>query len=308
VVAPSGEQYPLEHGDQQAVVVSVGGGLRSYQVAGRDVLDGYPADAMADGARAQTLVPWPNRVRDGAWTWRGEDQQLALTEPEQHNAIHGLVRWQPWSLLDRGPDRVVVGVDLYPQPGYPWSLRVENDYRLGAGGLTVVTTVTNRADRPAPVAVGFHPYLTVGTATVDDAVLHLPADRWLPTGEQQIPIDREKVAGSRYDFTTPRPIGDTEIDYTYTDLHRDPDERFRLRLSNPDDGRETVFWLGPAYRYLEVFTGDALPDKDRRRRGLGVEPMTAPPNALASGQDLVVLEPDAQWTGEWGIEPRRWSR
>ena len=62
------------------------------------VLDGYDADAMCDGARCQTLVPWPNRVQDGTWTWEGRARQLALTEPEQHNAIHGLVRWLPWSV------------------------------------------------------------------------------------------------------------------------------------------------------------------------------------------------------------------
>lgn len=303
MTAPSGEQLDVRYGDQHAVVVTVGGGLRSYEVGDRAVLDGYAVDAMADGARAQTLVPWPNRVRDGRWSWRGEDMQLSLTEPEQHNAIHGLVRWVPWTVVEHEEASVVVECSSYPQPGYPWPLRVRNVHRLDGDGLCVTTTITNLGDAPAPVAAGSHPYLTVGTPTIDDAVLHLPADTWMPTGEQQIPTGRRPVDGSDYDFRTARPIGSTQIDYTFTDLARDGDGRFRVRLAHPQGTAAATLWLGPSYRYVELFTGDALPDASRRRCGLGVEPMTAPPDAMATGEDLVVLDPGDSWQGEWGICP-----
>jgi aldose 1-epimerase len=301
---PSGDQLEIARGGHRAVVVTVGGGLRTYDVDGRAVLDGYDVDAMCDGARGQTLVPWPNRVRDGSWQWQGSKQQLALTEPEQHNAIHGLVRWMPWHVLDHTDASVSVGCASYPQPGYPWPFDVTVTYTLADDGLTVRTSITNQGTTPAPVAAGAHPYLTVGTATVDDAILQLPAQTWIPTGDQQIPVGRAAVDGSPYDFRDPRPIVTTEIDYTFTDLDRDDDGRFRLRISSPDGDRSVVFWLGPAYHYVEVFTGDALPDAARRRQGLGVEPMTAPPNAFATGESLIELDPGERWTGEWGITPQ----
>ena len=301
---PSGEQLEIAYDDQRAIVVTVGGGLRTYDVGGGPVLDGYAEDAMADGARGQTLVPWPNRVKDGVWTWQGDKQQLALTEPEQHNAIHGLVRWMPWHVLEHTATSVSVGCASYPQPGYPWPIDVRVTYSLADDGLTVQTSITNNGASPAPVAAGAHPYITVGTPTVDTAVLHLPADEWIPTGEQQIPTGRAPVEGSPYDFRSPRPIGDLEIDYTFSRLHRDEDGRFRLRLAAPDGGRTVTFWLDDAYDFVEIFTGDALPDTSRRRQGLGVEPMTAPPNALASGESLVVLAPGETWSGAWGITAR----
>lgn len=303
LASPSGAQYEIRHGEHQATIVSVSGGLRVYSVGGRDVIDGYADDAICDGARGQTLVPWPNRVKDGTWSFDGTEQQLSLTEPSQHNAIHGLVRWSRWSLGQRDEGMVELECATVAQPGYPWTLHVANRWELGDLGLSVTTTIVNRSETPAPVAAGFHPYLTVGTPTIDDAVLHLPADSWLPTGKQQIPTGKEAVQGSDYDFREPRRLGDIEIDYTFTGLHRDSDGRCRLRMSDPDNSRSVTLWVDEAYPYLEVFTGDALPDPGRRRQGLGVEPMSAPPNALATGESIVVLQPDEAWRGSWGIQP-----
>jgi aldose 1-epimerase len=303
VVAPSGEQFEIRSGEQRAVVVEVGGGLRTYVVGDREILDGYDVAAACDGARCQTLVPWPNRVQDGKWTWRGVDQQLALTEPEQHNAIHGLVRWMPWSVLDRSESAVTLSCTSHPQPGYPWTIEVRNAWSLHDDGLAVETLVVNHSDTDAPVAAGFHPYITVGTASINDALLTVPGQTRLLTGSQQIPTGRESVAGTAYDFRDARPLGDLKIDHTYTDLQRGADGRCRLQLAAPDGGIAVTVWVDEAYPYLEVFTGDALPDPARRRQGLGVEPMSVPPNAFVTGEALSVVRPTESWQGHWGVNP-----
>lgn len=294
---PSGEQFVIATGGTNATVVEVGGALRTLEVDGRQLLDGYPEHATCDGARGQSLLPWPNRVRDGQYSWQGQDYQLDLTEPTNSCAIHGLVRWVNWRCADQGPDSVLMIYRLPPQPGWPWSLDLTLSYSVDATGLTVTTTARNLSDTVAPFATGAHPYLTAGTELIDDATLHLPAASWLPTDPQQIPTGTEPVDGTPYDFRTPRRLGDTKIDYTYAGLERDGGGFCRARLQ----GRwATEIWLDESYPYLEVFTGDSL-DPARRRQGLGVEPMTGPPNALATGTDLVALEPGETWTGSWGI-------
>ena len=50
-----------------------------------------------------------------------------------------------------------------------------------------------------------------------------------------------------------------------------------------------------------LFTGDPLPDV--ARRSLAVEPMTCPPDAFRSGEDLIRLEPGGSFTSTWGIRP-----
>ena len=121
-VAPSGEQVEISFGDQLAVVVEVGGGIRSYSAAGRDVLDGYGVDEPSASGRGQVLVPWPNRLQDGSYEFDGRSHQLPLTEPEHANAIHGLVRWASWRIGEREAHRVVMEHVIHPQPGYPFTL------------------------------------------------------------------------------------------------------------------------------------------------------------------------------------------
>ena len=116
-----------------------------------------------------------------------------------------------------------------------------------------------------------------------------------------IPIGREPVAGTAFDFRDPRAIGATQMDTAFTDLDRDADGRATVRLRDPATGDTVALWCDASYPYLMVFTGDALPDADRRRTGLAVEPMTCAPDAFRSGDGLEVLEPGASTSGTWGI-------
>jgi aldose 1-epimerase len=301
-VLPSGEQIELTLGDQRAVVVEVGAGLRTYALADRELLDGYSADAMCTSGRGQLLLPWPNRIRHGRYEWDGRTHQLALTEPSHANAIHGLVRWVPWTVAERGPGRVLLEHVLYPQPGYPFALALAVEYVLSESGLSVRTTATNVGSEACPYGAGAHPYLTVGTPTVDPAILRAPGSTMLTSDDDGIPIGAETGAGTPYDFRQPRPIGATRLDNAFTDLERGDDGLARVEFEHPDDGMKVTLWVDDAYPYLMLFTGDPLPDVNRR--SLAVEPMTCPPNAFAGGDGIVRLEPGQSHSGTWGIAPR----
>ncbi len=111
-----------------------------------------------------------------------------------------------------------------------------------------------------PVAFGWHPYIAVERAT---AVIEVPAlrrhlldDRGLPTGQT---ADVEAWSG---------PLGDRTLD----DLYEAP-PGLRVRA-----GRVAiVFEEGAPWAQLFAPAGQGL---------LAVEPMTAPTNALVSGEGL----------------------
>ena len=154
---PSGRQIEITHADQSAWIVEVGGSLRAYQVGDHDVLDGYSADERCTAARGQSLIPWPNRLRDGRYRFADRDHQLPLTEPDKRNAIHGLTRWANWTPADHAVNRVTMRHRLHPQPGYPFALDLEITYSLADDGLHVHTTATNIGTTPAPYGTGAHP-------------------------------------------------------------------------------------------------------------------------------------------------------
>jgi aldose 1-epimerase len=301
MIAPSGEQIEIAHGDQEAVVVEVGGGLRAYSAAGREIIDGYGADEMSSSGRGQVLIPWPNRVLDGAYEFEGRRHQLPIDDVEEQDAIHGLVRWAAWTVAEREPDRVVMEHVLHPQPGYPFSLALAIEYVLSDQGLRVAATATNLGTSPCPYGAGAHPYLTVGTPSVDSLILRSPGRTVLRSDARGIPVGADSVEGTDYDFRRPREIGATRLDNAFTDLERDDDSLARVELRNPCEDRGLTLWVDERYPYLMLFTGDPLPDVNRR--SLAVEPMTCPPDAFRSGQDLVRLEPGQSFTSAWGISP-----
>jgi aldose 1-epimerase len=297
---PSGLQYELVFGDQTAVVTEVGGGLRTYTVGTWSVLDGYAIDEMSTGGRGQVLMPWPNRLQDGRYEFGGRTHQVPLNELERSNAIHGLVRWMSWTRAHDGPQRVLVSHELNPQPGYPFTLALQIEYGLSERGLRVTTRATNVGADPCPFGAGAHPYVSVGTETVDDVLLRIPAATVLHSDDRALPVGSGPVQGTDLDFRAERRIGAARLDHCFTDLERDELAIAQVELRDGAD-RSLRVWVDESYPYVMVFTGD-LPDV--ARRGLAVEPMSCPPNAFSSGEGVVVLEPGGSWTGTWGIEPQ----
>ena len=315
--APSGQQWRIQYGDYEAVVVEVGGALRELTFRGEPIVAGYPQDAMADAARGNLLVPWPNRIRDGKYSYGGKDFQLPLTEPGRLNASHGLGRWANWELVrttavdsstadDQGSNtgaasdshdasELVVGLTIHPCTGWAWTVRVEVTYRLDADGLTVTPRATNLSASPCPFGFGAHPYLTTGERDLDETVCTTNVSQEITVDDRLLPTG---VRPAEHDFSDGLCLAGVNLDVCYTDPQPDENSRWTVTLSRGE--RRVSLWAHAAYGYLQLFTGDGLPT-DKRRKGLAVEPMTCPANAFNSGDGLIDLEPGQTWSAPFGI-------
>jgi len=304
-IFPSGQQFDIAFDRQSATLTEVGAALRVYRQDGRDLLDGYGPEDMCTGARGQSLIPWPNRIKAGGYDWEGRHLQLDLSEPDKGGAIHGLTRWRNWNVQQRTADSISFAYTLHACQGWPWVLDCRLDYQLDDGGLSVRTTVTNRSEEPCPFGTGAHPYLSLGLPgqVIDAGLVQVPGGTYLPVDERGIPTGHTRVDGTEYDLRELQQLGGRHIDVAYTDLVRGGDSRARVKLLRPDQSGGVELWVDETYPYLEIFTGDTLPQPDRRRSGLGVEPMTCAPDAFNSGEGLINLEPGQSHTGQWGIRP-----
>ena len=295
--APTGEQYEISSGKHRAVVAEVGAALRSFTFDGRDVVNGFDVMETIKGGRGQNLIPWPNRIRDGRYTFNGVTQQLALTEPARHNASHGLARYVPWVLVQRQADTVVNRVRIHPQPGWPGTLEATITHRVGEEGLMVTVEATNLGDNELPFGYGAHPYLTVGESSVDEVALTVPAASYLEVDDRLLPANISPVDGTAYDLRHSTVLGTMNLDTAMTDLDRDSDGRWRIRLARGD--RYAELWGDETFVWTQVFTGG--PNRDG---GVAVEPMTCGPDAFNEGPThgaLRVLAPGHTFVGQWGI-------
>jgi aldose 1-epimerase len=297
-VNPTGDQYEIVAGGRRAVITEVGATLRSYAVDGRDVVRGFGADEVIKGGRGQQLLPWPNRIRDGRYAFEGTAQQLALSEPDRHNAIHGLVRHVPWQLVAHTDDRVEQRARVYPQSGWPGTIEATIVHTVGDDGVVTEVGVTNIGAVAVPFGYAAHPYLTVGEDTVDDVVIHVPAERYLAVDDRLLPLDLILVEGRPEDLRTAEVLGARRFDTALTGLHRAVDGRWRARLERGD--RWAELWAGEGLDWIQVFTGN-----DRRDLSIAVEPMTCGPNAFNPGpthDGMIILPPGGSVSYVWGID------
>lgn len=249
-------------------------------------------------------MPWPNRIRDGRYTFAGRSHQLGLTEPERGNAIHGLVRWAIWSVLARAEDAITLGTRLRPQQGWEWCLDLSVTYALTDSGLMVTPHARNVGTSAAPFGFGAHPYLSVGEKRVDEIEVGIPAAAFLEVDDRLMPLGLAAVAGTDRDFRRPRRLRRVALDTAFTNIVADADGRWQVTVAHPRTGRVVTLWAdAAAYQWVQVFTGDSLPLASRRTSGIAVEPMTCPPDAFRSGDDLLVLEPEQEFAAPWGVTP-----
>lgn len=302
-VPASGRQHRLRAGDCEAVVASVGASLRSLTYRGRDLVVPFGAEEVRPGYRGATLAPWPNRIVDGRYRFAGEEYATALTEPERSHALHGLLAWSDYALIDAGESHVTLAATIEPQSGYPWRVTVETRFSLTEQGLSQSVTASNSSSTAAPWGTAPHPYLVAGAGLVDAWTLTLPAaevlevtpDRLSPVGLAPVAVDAE-----RFDFRSPRPIGSVEIDHAYTALDRDGEGMARVVLVDAAGSGVAMEW-DAACPWVQIHTADVDgdPATEGYRRGLAVEPMTCAPDAFNDERysfdtGLTVIEPGAR--------------
>ncbi|MFJ4037171.1 aldose 1-epimerase family protein [Microbacterium sp. NPDC090007] len=293
---PTGIRFTLSGAHSSAQIAQVGAALRALTVGGVDLVPRYRDDVPTPAASGVVLVPWPNRIRDGRYSFAGEDLQLAISEPKFGNASHGLLRFGTYQPVEQSDEHLVLTADVVPQTGYPFHLRTRVTYTLADDGIGVTHEIENVGARTAPVALGVHPYVQIGGVDTADLIVRSTGTTTLTMDERNIPVDEVPV-GPGTDLRAGVRLGDTSLDNGYRGLERDAAGRAVHTLTAPD-GRRLELWQDEGFRWAQVFTTDRYPGHPL---AVAIEPMTAPANAFASGIDLDTLECGEILRREWGI-------
>jgi aldose 1-epimerase len=111
------------------------------------------------------MAPYAGRISLGRFEFQNKTYQLPLNAGE--DAAHGLVDDLAWSVLARGPAKLVLAVDLDDR--WPFGGRVEQVFDLTESSLTITMRAINDT-RHMPAALGFHPWFRRDAATGGPAV------------------------------------------------------------------------------------------------------------------------------------------
>ena len=277
-------------------MTEIAASLRALEVDGVALVQDYPAQSGPPSCAGWVLVPWPNRVADGKWTYDGALQQLAITEPGNGNALHGLLSGAAYRVAHRTADSITLAAGVGPEPGYPFELATAVRYQLVQDGLRVTHSLTNTGCRAAPAAVGAHPYLRLGSVPTEDLTLVIDAGTHLEVNGRLNPTGATTdVHGTRHDFRTGQRVGAVSLDDAWGDVRREPDGSSRHYLEAPDGSQVQLFMDG-SFGYIQAFTTPIFPTDDGLVTAVALEPMTAPADAFNSGEGLRWLSPARRGT------------
>ena len=276
----SGREIVLQAGEYEARIVTVGAGLAGLRYRGHDLVVPHSANECPPGYLGKVLMPWPNRVAGGSYSWEGTSYDLPVDEPTFGTSLHGFVAFQEWEIAEADASSVLLRTLIAARYSYPWTLAVSARYSLDANtGLTVELSATNIGEGTAPYGVGFHPYLAVDGIQVDDLELENPAAIIYEANASMIPVAAHDVASFGLDFRSPAIIGASRLDHAFAGL---PEGTWAVTLRDP--ASRVGVSLSSDARWLQVYSADYID-----RVGVAVEPMSCPPNAFNSGTDVVAL-------------------
>jgi len=288
-------------GNAFAVVPAIGGNLLGLSIAGENIIDGYqtPEDLTAfKSSKSAVLFPYPNRLRDGQYQFEGQTFQFELSEPKNHNAIHGIGRQAKMEVKE-----ATTGADFasltcrYESDGkseiaaYPFAFAFEIQFKISEPNTFEVSLgFENKSETKLPVGLGWHPYFSFGTA-IDEAQLTLPPCQFIEVDERLLPT------GKKYDydyFSTAKTIGKTALDNGFLLLNNE-NKRAEVSLNVKD--KTLRYWqeIGEGkFNFLQVY----IPP---HRTAIAIEPMTCNIDAFNNQEGLVVLNPSEKISAKCGL-------
>lgn len=319
-----------ENGSEVRIAVGMGFNAFSFKVRTEsgvaDVLyaeEGFPKAGMRVTANGTPiLVPFPNRIAGGKFTYDGKNYSLPLND-HGINAIHGFAFDRPWRVVEEEADetwaRIVGEFEMlrdseYTEENWPGNFRVRCEMRWLGNQLIQEFSVKNLSDLPMPFGLGTHPYFRLpidDSRTLDECYISVFAEtvveleKTIPTGETK-PVDMETRLSNTYLFEgsealQPTLIGSRRFDTVYTGLrslepHDEQGYQFTHQLfTETREASPALVTISndADFPYVVVYTPP-------HRKAICIEPYTCVTNAVNIGDRLGACGPP---TGLWRLEP-----
>ena len=268
-----------------ALISTKGAALIGLSVDSFNLIEPNTREGLYAG---KILAPWPNRIKDGKYSFNKKDYQLPINEVSKNNSLHGLIANSLWEITFQNQSKVILEYLLDQSAIYPGKLQLQVTYEIIEQGVEITVLSENIGEVSAPYGVSIHTYLVSGAPIKNNELnLQIPADQFLEVdAERLLPIKLQPVAGTNFDFIHSKKISDLFIDHAFK--YSSNYSRSISLLNTEGQGVEMIF--DDRSKWIQIHTADRDLQGDSRM-AVAIEPMTCPPDAFNSGIDLIVLEP-----------------
>lgn len=260
--------------------------MLSLQFQGAEFIPKCPNPDPSKSYHGSIIAPWPNRVRDGRYTFRGQEFQLEINEPSTGNALHGFSAEATWDCKSLVKDSVALETVVGGTTGYPWKISLEAVYELGSKGLSLTLIALNLSHDSAPFGFAFHPYFGIPGASPTSQFLRTSANNVvMPDNDRLLPFVEKRVDRTPFDFREGRTADLPFLDHAFSEFDWDKNGYTSADIYEVSGPRVKIIW-DSTIPWLQVHR----PLNPELQPALVVEPMTCPPDALNSGRDLIQLD------------------
>ncbi len=263
----------LAAGDWQAVLKpDVGGALAALRRKGVAVLRETPSGAVHPLETACfPLVPYANRIAKGRFAFGTRDIAIAPNFAPQPHPLHGTGWLREWRLVRSDGASALLEDDYKGDGDWPWAYRAHQHVALDETGCTVRLMVENRANQPAPMGLGLHPYFR----RREDSTLQFEATAMLGIDDEFLPDDTRHPADLLAPWSKGTKPPEVLVDHCFTGWSGS---------ATITDGLGTISLRGFGAPHCHVF---APPDGEE----LCVEPVSHTPDALNRDPGAMTMLP-----------------
>ena len=278
--------FEINLGNFKAKINTYGASLISLSNNEFNLIESNTREGLYAGS---VLAPWPNRIKDGRYSFNDEMFELPINEKSKNNALHGLVAHSDWQPVSSSGSSITLEHILDMPKIYPGKLKLQIKYEFIDNYLEIKIDALNIGNKKAPYGVSIHTYFVAGQNLKNNQLfLQLPSSEFMQVDlERLLPLGIEKVDSTEFDFRKLKQISNLFIDHAFK---ADTDLPPRVRLINESKlGVELEF--DESTKWIQVHTADREAKEDARM-AVAIEPMSCPPDAFNSGLDLITLTPN----------------
>jgi len=226
---------------------SIGGSLGAYRSPLRDrpfdwLRPAVPGSLSPLDMAAFPLVPFSNRIREGRFSFAGEEVRLPLNFPPQRHAIHGQGWQSPWSIVEAQPQCATIEYRHCPGE-WPFAYLARQAIELGSAGLDVTIALTNESERGMPAGLGLHPY----HVATPECALRAEVSRMWATDAEVMPVERVDPPASLATSVGMR-VGAVELDNGFAGWNGS------ARIEWPEHGAVLDIEADAPLEFLTIYT------------------------------------------------------